>query len=98
MQFCRRLTRCALYAVFCAALLWVAVLLCALGGMYLTRTIPVGFSDWIVDIQVRDLWPERLPHSLLFYQARFFALTALAVSAGIISAICLRKRAAGCPR
>ena len=84
--------RSAMVVMMCGAILWVAILLSVLGNIYWTKAIPHGFSDWILDVQVRGIYgPGQEPHSALYYLVRFYVVTVVIVSAGIISAIYLRR-------
>jgi len=104
MRLKTRVVKGLLLAVFVGSLLWVVVSLSALGNIYLSHSIPYSFNEWIVYVQIGgECWPGREPHSTLFYLVRFYALTAVIICAGVLSALYLKRlgqtgnRRAGAP-
>jgi hypothetical protein len=78
--------------VIAGAALWCVGLLSVIGNIYLSQAIPISFSGWIVNIQIRgNCWPGQQPHSTLFYLARFYTFTAILISAGVLSALYLKR-------
>jgi len=78
---------------FVAGLGWTVLLLYAVIGTELTRTFPLRFFDWVVEIQNRGTsrWP--LPsHSEAYYLTKFFVLTFLLECLGIWGFLRLRSR------
>jgi len=92
MQLKRKIVKAVLLVVFTCSLLWLAVLLTGLGDIYLSRDVPYRtFSDWAVDIQVREYLPGRPPHSQSYYIVRFYIETALVLCAGVLGAIYYKR-------
>jgi len=93
MRLIRKLLDAIMLVAVLGAGLWVVALLTVAGHIYITKSIPYGFSDWIVDVQTRSqYWPRHEPQSCLFYVVRFWAFTGLVVLAGAVCAIYLRRR------
>ncbi len=80
------------WVLFLMALAWSAVVTVAVADIYLFHTLPFGFLEWVVNIQVRNTvyWPGRGHHSNAYYVGRFFVLTGLLEGLGVWSYLYLR--------
>lgn len=80
-------------SAFVIAVAWLLVLLVALAEMYIFRTFPYGFADWVVSMQTRsELWQVTEYHSRTFYLTRFAVSTLLLETLGAAGYLYLRRR------
>jgi len=92
MQLGRKIVKGFMLVVFACSLLWSATLLAGLADIYLFRDVPwKTFSNWAVDMQVREYLPGLSPHSRSYYIARFYTETALVLCTGVLSAIYYKR-------
>ncbi len=92
MQLNKSVVKTLLFVIVTGSTLWAVALLSVIGNIYLSHAIPHSFSDWIVNVQIRDsYWPGQQPHSILFYQVRFYAVTTVILCAGALSAFYLKR-------
>ena len=81
--------------LFVVMLVWIVSVAVMLGGIYISKSIPFGFDDWIVSVQSHGYWPGEQPHSQQFYILRFYLATALVLLLGSLSALYLRRGSSG---
>jgi hypothetical protein len=79
-------------SAFVIAVAWSLVLLVALAEMYIFRTFPYGFADWVVSMQTRsELWQVTEYHSRVYYLTRFAVSTILIEALGAAGYLYLRR-------